>query len=63
MGVLMGIWKPRRGSITTFSNEKSAIRGCEYIHGSCQRGQGTLAGDHMLRDKACTLLSYQGVGV
>ena len=25
--------------------------------------RGTLAGDHMLRDKACTLLSYQGVGV
>ena len=32
MGVLMGIWKPRRGSRTTFSNEKSAIRGCEYIY-------------------------------
>ena len=27
------------------------------------RGQGTLTGEHMLRDKACTLLSYQGVGV
>ena len=26
-------------------------------------GHGTLAGDHMLRDKACALLSYQGVGV
>ena len=25
-------------------------------------GQGALAGDHMLRDKACTLLSYQGNG-
>ena len=42
---------------------KVPFRGCEYIYGSGQRGKETLAGDHMLRDRACTLLSYQEVGV
>ena len=42
---------------------KVPFRVCEYIYGSGQREQGTLAGDHMLRDKACALLSYQGVPV
>ena len=51
MGVLMVIWRPRRGSRITLFNEKSVIKGCEYIYGSGQKGKGTLAGDHMLRDE------------
>ena len=36
---------------------------CEYIYGCGHTGQGTLSGHHMLRDKACILMSYQGMGV
>ena len=42
---------------------KVPFRGVNIFMVVVKGGQGTLAGDHMLRDKPCTLLSYQGVGV
>ena len=64
MGVLMGIWRPTRGQQNNiYLMRKVPFMRCEYIYGCGQSGQGALSGHYMLRDKACTLMSYQGVGV